>query len=74
MNKGDDKLNNFSDNLKFLRTSKNVKQKDVAISINLTQDGYAKYERGQREPDLDTLVLLADYFDVSLDELIKRKA
>ena len=34
---------------------------------------YARYEKGEREPDIATLKTLADYFDVSVDYIIGRK-
>ena len=55
-----------------LRLEKNVKQQDIANFIKCSRQGYANYENGARDPDNDTLVALADYFNVSVDYLLGR--
>ena len=62
----------FSERLKELRTEKGVKQKDVAEFIGISTNGDCFYELGQREPSLQTLSKLCDYFEVSADYLIGR--
>ena len=56
--------------LRELREQKGVTQKEVATAIGCTPTVYARYERGEREPDISTLCSLADYFEVSTDTLI----
>lgn len=56
--------------LKELRDKSGMTQKEVAKKIGCTVQTYARYERGDREPDIDTLKRLADYFYVSVDYLI----
>lgn len=63
---------NFSERLKQLRTSRNLTQKQVYTSVKLSMLGYQRYEYGQRTPPLDTLIALANYFNVSLDYLVGR--
>ncbi|SEJ18308.1 Transcriptional regulator, contains XRE-family HTH domain [Propionispira arboris] len=58
--------------LKELRLRQNLNQKDIAKYINKTTQAYSLYERGERDPDSATLILLADFFDVSLDYLLGR--
>ncbi|WP_019552450.1 helix-turn-helix domain-containing protein [Propionispira raffinosivorans] len=48
------------------------KQKYIAKYINKTTQAYSLYERDERDPDSATLILLADFFDVSLDYLLGR--
>lgn len=62
----------FNENLKELRIAKGVPQKEVAAYIGLTQKAYCFYELGTREPSIETLNKLCDYFDVSADYLIGR--
>ncbi len=62
----------FNENLRELRIAKGVPQKDVAAYIGLTQKAYCFYELGTREPSIETLNKLCDYFDVSADYLIGR--
>lgn len=65
--------NNFSNNLYDLRMEYNLKQKELGDKLGLTQRKISYYECGKVEPDLDTLLLLADFFNVSVDFLIGRK-
>ena len=62
----------FYERLKELRVSRNLTQKDIYSAIGLAMIVYQRYEYGQRTPPLDTLIALADYFDVSIDYLVGR--
>lgn len=59
-------------NLKQLRLKNNLRQEDIAKIINKSSVAYGYYENGTREPDIKTLITLADFFDVSLDFLCER--
>lgn len=64
-------LNGVNDmKLRELREQKGVTQKEVATAVGCTSTVYSRYERGVREPDISTLCSLADYFEVSTDDLI----
>ncbi len=58
--------------LKELREETGLTQKQLAEAINNMQRNVSNWENGSSEPDLQTLIALADYFDVSLDELLGR--
>lgn len=58
--------------LQYLKDSKNLLQKDISKSVNLSLRTYQRYEYGEREPSASMLMALADYFDVSLDYLVGR--
>lgn len=58
------------ENLKKLRESRNLTQKKLADELGLTQQAYANYEAGRREPDFDTLKLIAKYFSTTVDFLL----
>ena len=58
--------------LKELRLEKGLTQKAVAEVIGCSASTYPKYEREEREPDLDTLCKLADFYKVTVDYLIGR--
>ena len=58
--------------LKQLREAKGVLQKDVANFLGVDRTTYVKYENGNSEPSNDTLVKLAQYFNVSVDYLLGR--
>ena len=52
-----------------LKNERKLLQKDIAHGSGLSLRGYQNYERGEREPNANALVALANYFDVSLDSL-----
>ncbi|KMT22974.1 helix-turn-helix domain-containing protein [Clostridium cylindrosporum] len=62
----------LSSRLKELRREKDILQKDVAEKLNISTSAYGFYEQGKRTPDLTTLELLADFFNVSVDYLLGR--
>ncbi len=62
----------LQDILKELRQQHNVTAKAVAEAVGILPDTYRSYETGRREPNLKTLVLIADYFHVSTDYLLGR--
>ena len=57
-------------NLKMLREEKGVSQEKFGAMFNLSQQSIYKYETHGIEPDITTLIKMADYFDVSVDFLI----
>lgn len=63
----------LGDNLKKLRTDRDLTQQELADSLNINRVTYTQYENNKREPDNDTLCLLADFFKVTTDELLGRK-
>ena len=56
--------------LKELRKAKNKTQQDIARLTGYKQTLVSKWEHSDREPDTDTLIKLAKYFNVSVDYLI----
>jgi transcriptional regulator with XRE-family HTH domain len=59
----------LSKNLRFLRTSNNLKQKDFE-EIGLKRASYGHYETGKSDPPLPVLVKIANYFSVKIDDLL----
>lgn len=59
-------------NLKELRKSQGLTQAEVATEINVALSTYRGYENETSEPSIQTLIKLANYFDVSLDYLLGR--
>ncbi|MGN0584039.1 MAG: helix-turn-helix domain-containing protein [Ruminococcus sp.] len=57
-------------NLKKLRNKKGVSQQKLADTIEVSQQSINKYENHKIEPDIQTLIKLADYFETSVDYLI----
>ena len=58
--------------LKQLRKARGISQVKLAMDLNTGQNTISRYENGEREPNIDELVKLADYFGVSLDYLLER--
>lgn len=58
--------------LKMLRKSQKISQSLLAQKVGVTQQAISYYESGKDIPALDTLIALADFFDVSLDYLVGR--
>ncbi|MBP5261504.1 MAG: helix-turn-helix transcriptional regulator [Clostridiales bacterium] len=59
----------FKDNLVQLRKLKGLTQEDIADIVGVTRQSVAKWESGESVPDLDKCRLLADVFEVTLDDL-----
>lgn len=58
--------------LKELRKAKGISQLRLAIELNTNQNTISRYETGEREPGINELIKIADYFDVSIDYLVSR--
>lgn len=58
--------------LKQLREQKRLNQDGLAMKINVSQSTISAYEVGERTPDLETLITIANFFDVSIDYLVGR--
>lgn len=58
--------------LKDLRRQKNITQQRLAIDLNMNQNTLSRYETEAHQADYKTLILLADYFNVSVDYLLGR--
>lgn len=61
-------------NLKLLRELTAVSQKQVAQAIGVSQQSINKYENHNIEPDIETLIRIADFFDTSVDYLVGHTA
>jgi transcriptional regulator with XRE-family HTH domain len=64
----------LSERLKSSRENKNFKQNKIAELLDIHNSTLAKYESGDREPDTNTLIRLADLYEVSLEWLIAGKS
>lgn len=58
------------ENLKKLRAERKVSQEALGNIIGVSQQAVNKYENHNTEPDIATLIKIADYFNVSVDYLI----
>lgn len=60
----------FGKALSILRKNADLTQSEVADRLNISHQAVSKYERGESFPDISVLVLIAQLFDVTLDQLI----
>ena len=56
--------------LKKIRKEKKYSQLKVAFALSISREALSHYENGKRSPDVDMLVRMSDYFDVSVHYLI----
>ncbi len=59
-------------NLRSIREDKDIKQKDIAQYLNVSQNTYSQYETGVISLTAEVLIKLSDYYDVSIDFLLDR--
>ncbi len=65
------KNNVFGKQLKELRIAKGLSQRQLGEIFNVCNQTVSFWELGSREPDLDTLLTIAHFFDVSLEYLLE---
>ena len=61
----------FNERLMALRKKRGLSQEELGFELGVSRQTVSKWESGQSYPDFQRLVLLADYFDISLDELVR---
>lgn len=59
--------------LKEIRKQRNISQLKIAMDLSISREAISYYENGKRSPDVDMLLLLSSYFNVSIDYLITGK-
>ena len=60
----------FGKKLKELRERSGLFQKDLAVELDILPSSISQYEKGKNLPEMPVLIKMADYFGVSLDELV----
>ena len=59
-------------NLRAIREDRDIKQKDIAKYLNVSQNTYSQYETGVISLTAEVLIKLSDYYNVSVDYLLDR--
>lgn len=62
---------NISDRILDLRKKKGISQEELAFKVGVSRQAVSKWESDQSLPDLDNIILMSKYFDVSTDYLLK---
>lgn len=65
-------MNSFPTQIKKLRESRRIYQREIAEALGVTTRAYQFYESGRSEPNIKTLIAIADYYHVSVDYLLGR--
>ena len=58
--------------IKELRITRGISQVKMAVDLGINQNSISRYENGTRQADYETIIAIADYFDVSIDYLLLR--
>lgn len=61
----------FQEKLISLRKAKGLSQEELGAELHVSRQTVSKWESGQSYPDFQRLVLLSDYFELTLDQLVK---
>lgn len=62
----------YGKKLKSLRLDRNLSQRDLAKATGISQQAISFWEQNKRTPNMDDCIVLADFYDISLDELVAR--
>lgn len=63
----------LAQNLRYLREQKGLSQREFSEIFGLSSSAVTMWEREQRKPDIEMIVRLSEYFDVTLDELVLKE-
>ena len=63
-------MTTIHNNLRYLREVRDMKQRQVADALGVSRTTYTNYEAGARCPDTEMLTKMADFFELSVDELL----
>lgn len=62
---------NLSDRIQYLRKARGISQEGLADQLGVSRQAVSKWESEQSMPDLDKIISMSDYFDVTTDYLLK---
>ena len=65
-------MNMLYERIKELRVDKDLSQKELADTLNVTRSAYSNYENGIRDVPIEVLSRLADFYGTSVDYIIGR--
>lgn len=65
-------MRSLGENIRSLRKANNISQKDLAKLLCITDSAVSQYEKNKRNPDINTLIKIADIMNVSTDYLLNR--
>lgn len=65
-------MSKFQENIKIVRKQRKQTQKQFATLFDISERAYQYYEAGTREPNIETLIEIADKLELSIDYLVGR--
>ena len=65
-------MSDYTNRLKELREKQNIMAKDIAALLQISYRNYQRYEKGEIDPPTSKTLLLAEFYNVSMDYLIGR--
>ncbi len=65
-------MNKLAERLKELRTEKGLTLKQLAFELSMNMQTYSNYEKGTRQPPIDFLIKVCNFYNISADYLIGR--
>ena len=63
----------IGEKLKELRKAERLTQQQLSDKLKISRVNYTRYENGSVRPDYETLIKIADFYDISLDDIFNRK-
>ena len=62
---------NFADRILYLRKSKGISQEELADKVGVSRQAVSKWESEQSMPDVEKIIIMSDYFNVTTDYILK---
>ena len=62
---------NIAERIQSLRKAKGISQEELADRVGVSRQAVSKWESGQSTPDIEKIILLSDYYEVTTDYLLK---
>lgn len=62
----------FRERLQYLRERRRISRKVLSELCGLHPDAVRRYERGEAKPDMESLIAISEFFEVSIDYLVGR--
>lgn len=63
----------YGENFKYYREEKGLSQRELAKKTGISQQAFSCWERNERTPNMDDCIILANFYGISLDELVGRE-
>lgn len=65
-------MNYLPGNLYILRKSRKLQQEEMQTALGISRATWSNYENGKTEPQIQTLIQVASYFEVTMDDLLRK--